>query len=140
MQFLNDIIKSRHGFKTTQKLHPDKNCNFLSPCLLLLTFATLPDFCEQALCSRWCWIMSFLDSSNTFFYSVFFINSQATVLVLTNKCDLNHWLAIVPIYSDMKTMVIVILYHDFFNYNIQIWAIYCYYARIPRIYPRSVSL
>ena len=35
-------------------MHPDKNCKFLSPCLLLLTFATLPDFCEKALCSRWC--------------------------------------------------------------------------------------
>ena len=29
-------------------MHPDKNCNFLAPCLLLLTFATLPRFCEQA--------------------------------------------------------------------------------------------
>ena len=37
-------------------MHPDKNCKFLSPCLLLLTFATLPDFCEPALCSRWCWL------------------------------------------------------------------------------------
>ena len=24
------------------------NCNFLAPCLLLLTFSTLPRFCEQA--------------------------------------------------------------------------------------------
>ena len=30
-------------------MHPDKNCNFLAPCLLFLTFATLPRFCEQAL-------------------------------------------------------------------------------------------
>ena len=29
-------------------MHPDKNCKFLSPCLLLLTFAMLPLFCEQA--------------------------------------------------------------------------------------------
>ena len=45
MQFLNDIIKSRHGFKTVQKFHKfrvfDKNSKFL-------TFATLPLFCEQA--------------------------------------------------------------------------------------------
>ena len=79
MQFLNDIIKSIHGFKTVQKfhkfrvliktkfmkflssfkamywfndviwkLHPDNNCNFLAPCLVLLMFATLLRFCEQA--------------------------------------------------------------------------------------------
>ena len=36
-------------------MHPEKNCKFLAPCLLVLTFATLPDFCDQALCSRWYW-------------------------------------------------------------------------------------
>ena len=30
-------------------MHPDKNCKFLAPCLLVLTFAMLPDFCDQAL-------------------------------------------------------------------------------------------
>ena len=29
-------------------MHPDKNCKFLAPCLLVLMFATLPLFCEQA--------------------------------------------------------------------------------------------
>ena len=30
-------------------MHPDKNCKFLAPCLLVLTFAMLPDFYDQAL-------------------------------------------------------------------------------------------
>ena len=30
-------------------MHPDKNCKVLAPCLLVLMFATLPDFCDQAL-------------------------------------------------------------------------------------------
>ena len=38
MQFLNDIIILRHGFKTAQKFH-----KFRVP-----TFATLLRFCEQA--------------------------------------------------------------------------------------------
>ena len=29
-------------------MHPDKNCKFLAPCLLVLMFATLPLFCDQA--------------------------------------------------------------------------------------------
>ena len=29
-------------------MHSDKNFKFLAPCLLVLTFATLPLFCEQA--------------------------------------------------------------------------------------------
>ena len=124
-------------------MHPDKNCKFLSPCLLLLTFATLPDFCEQTLCSRWCCYISLFNTLSIFhsiFHSLFLITSHTishnialTISLLYHSLTIfyyttqslyliishTHYISLFNIHHYIRSLFLSIVY-TLYNYQLQI--------------------